>query len=263
MRCMDDKHIAQFEARLERLVEGAFTRLFHRQISPHDLAMKLARSMDDALRYQPGERPLAPDTYTIHLHPAANSQLEQHIESPGEALGAHLVELATQSGYRIHSTPTVQLKGDASLSRSDVVIEARHSRSHTDSTAIMKAIRTPDEQAAPTAPQLIINGSRVVNMSDALINIGRGTDNDIMIDDSYVSRHHLQIRLRFGVYTLFDVNSRGGTTVNNVTVSEHPLQPGDVIEIGNTRLIYTTEQSRSDTFTPGTTQGMDAVDDDA
>jgi hypothetical protein len=260
---MDDKHIAQFEARLERLVEGAFTRLFRRQISPHDLAMKLARSMDDSLRYQPGERPLAPDTYTIHLHPAANTQLEQHLDSPGEAFGTHLVELATQSGYRIHSTPVVHLKGDNSLSRSEVVIKARHSRSRTDSTSIMKAIRTPDDQAAPTAPQLIINGSRVVDMTDAVINIGRGTDNDIMIDDNYVSRHHLQIRLRFGIYTLFDVNSRGGTQVNNVQVNEHSLQPGDVIEIGNTRLIYTTEESRSDSFRPGTTQGMDAVDDDA
>jgi hypothetical protein len=260
---MNDKHIAQFETRLERLVEGAFTRLFRRQISVHDLAMKLARSMDDALRYQPGERPLAPDTYIIHLHPEAIQQLESHRAGLRETLGEHLVDLATQSGYRIHSRPTVHLKADDSLGHSSVVIMSHHQRSKTDSTAIMQAIRTPDKQSAPREPQFIINGSREVPIDKPVMNIGRGTENDIVIDDAYVSRHHLQIRLRSGGYTLFDVDSRGGTTVNNVSVSEHSLQPGDVIRIGNTQLIYTTESSRSGQYSPGTTQEMDAVDDDS
>jgi hypothetical protein len=260
---MNDKHIAQFETHLERLVEGAFTRLFRRQLSVHDLAMKLARSMDDALRYQPGERPLAPDTYIIHLHPDAKQQLEPHHTGLTDTLGEHLVELATQSGYRIHSRPTVQLKADDSLNRASVVIMAHHQRRKTDSTAVMQAIRTPDKQAAPRAPQFIINGSREVPIDKPVMNIGRGTENDIIIDDVYVSRHHLQIRLRSGVYTLFDVDSRSGTTVNNVSVSEHSLQPGDVIQIGDTQLIYTTEASRSEHHSPGTTQEMDVVDDDS
>ena len=75
-------------------------------------------------------------------------------------------------------------------------------------------------------------------LTKTVINIGRDSANDVVISDVFVSRRHVQLREHFGVYTLFDVNSRGGTLVNNAVVSEHRLQNGDVIRIGHTDVIY-------------------------
>jgi pSer/pThr/pTyr-binding forkhead associated (FHA) protein len=101
----------------------------------------------------------------------------------------------------------------------------------------MKRIDIP-QSAAPKNPQLIINGEQTVPLTDQIVNIGRSRDNQIVLNDPYASRHHIQLRLRFGVYTLFDTQSQGGVYVNDVIVREHRLQPGDVIRLGKTQMVY-------------------------
>jgi pSer/pThr/pTyr-binding forkhead associated (FHA) protein len=54
-----------------------------------------------------------------------------------------------------------------------------------------------------------------------------------------VSRRHAQLRLRFGRYTLYDLDSQSGTLVNGQPVQEWVLQPGDVMSLGGVNLIYT------------------------
>ena len=94
------------------------------------------------------------------------------------------------------------------------------------------------ETYTPQNPQLIVNGETAIPLNSPIINIGRSRDNHIVLNDPYISRHHVQLRLRFGVYTLFDTQSQGGVLVNDVVVREHRLQPGDVIRIGKTQLVY-------------------------
>lgn len=263
MRDMNEKHIAQFEARLEQLVEGAFTNLIRRKISPHDLALKLARSMESNLRYLKNknddeERPIAPDLYTIHLHPEIHKQFQQTWMMLRLALQEQMVDLATQSEYRLLDTPIITLSADKQLGRKDIVVRATHKQATENSTEAMLPIRLDATQQKPHNPHLIINGEKTVSISEPLLNIGRSDDNHIKIDDKFVSRHHIQIRLRFGTYTLFDVNSRTGTYVNDVRVSEHQLQVGDVIRIGNTQMIYVTDEGKSPN-TRSTTQSLPPV----
>jgi len=59
-----------------------------------------------------------------------------------------------------------------------------------------------------------------------------------VLDDPRISRTHLQIRAIRGHYTVFDLNSTGGTLVNGNPVREHTLVAGDVITIGGISLIY-------------------------
>ena len=103
--------------------------------------------------------------------------------------------------------------------------------------AAVPAIETQRETAL--SAQLHIAGNGAVPLAKSVINIGRESSNDVVISDTFVSRHHIQLRKRFGAYTLFDVNSRGGTRVNGTLVSEHRLQNGDLICIGRTELLYT------------------------
>lgn len=257
---MNEKHLAQLEATLEELVEGAFTNLFRKRVTAHDIAMKLARSMENSLRYSPDgdARPFAPDTYAIYLHPTMQQQITANRPNLSQTLAEHLLDLVSKAGYRLNSNPFVQILGDAKLDTGDVEVAATYSQSAEGGTQAMQVIPMEANNPKPKNPQLIINGERRIELKEPILNIGRSDDNHIVLDDATCSRHHIQLRLRFGVYTLFDVNSRSGTYVNNVRVTEHRLQTGDVIFIGSTRLIYMTEDEHSGKNT--TTQTLNPVD---
>ena len=69
-----------------------------------------------------------------------------------------------------------------------------------------------------------------------VITIGRSRENNVIIEDPKVSRHHLQvIRHDDGHFTLADFGSKNGTYVNGHRVSgEVNLYENSVIRIGNT-----------------------------
>lgn len=71
-----------------------------------------------------------------------------------------------------------------------------------------------------------------------VITIGRDAANDVVVDDAHASRHHLQIILHDdGHYTLADFGSTNGTFVNGQQISgEIPIEPNDIVRIGNTTI---------------------------
>jgi hypothetical protein len=68
--------------------------------------------------------------------------------------------------------------------------------------------------------------------------IGRSSENDIVIDDVKVSRHHLQIvQDDYGNFRLADFGSTNGTYVNGEKIKgEVRLSPNDIVKIGTTVL---------------------------
>ncbi|MDH4136641.1 MAG: FHA domain-containing protein, partial [Anaerolineae bacterium] len=51
------------------------------------------------------------------------------------------------------------------------------------------------------------------------ITIGRGADNDIVIDDKMVSRHHARLEMQANTCLLTDLSSANGTWVNDRRIS--------------------------------------------
>ncbi len=65
------------------------------------------------------------------------------------------------------------------------------------------------------------------------ISIGRGKENDIVLDDIYVSHHHAVITPVRNLYQIEDLQSRNHTYVNgSVLHGRTYLQNGDTIKIG-------------------------------
>lgn len=240
---MSEKPIDKLESQLETLIEGAFARLFRRTLNARDIAVLIARSMEDNLLEPVGDDPrfIAPDIYRIFLHPDTVKHFVQAYPNLQTRLSNLIVDLGTQSGYRLNSTPFIKLLADNQLATHQFKVHADHGSESHMSTAAMQPMNTPKSNTVVLHPKLIIGDTQSFELTRSLINIGRDETNHIMIDDAYISRHHLQLRKRFGAYTLFDVNSRGGTYVNNTPVREHRLQNGDVIKIGHTSIIYTDE----------------------
>ncbi len=239
MQGMSLNAIDKLEAQLETLIEGAFARLFRRPISARDIAILLLRAMEDSAAppQESGGKPIAPSVYRIELHPANAAQFLARFPDLPARLARIIQELSAESGYQLLLPPRVAVLAAADLAAHRARISAEHEQASGAPTEEMSPVERADAPLAQ-APRLHIAGDRVVPLGKSVINIGREGGNDIVIDDAYISRHHLQLRKRYGAYTLFDVQSRGGTRVNDTAVNEHRLQNGDVIHIGRTALIY-------------------------
>lgn len=69
------------------------------------------------------------------------------------------------------------------------------------------------------------------------LTIGRSAENDLVIADSLLSRNHAVIERAGGGYQVSDLGSGNGTLVNGVLIGKPTrLKPGDVVQIGDTRI---------------------------
>ena len=69
------------------------------------------------------------------------------------------------------------------------------------------------------------------------ISIGRERDNQICVDNRYVSAHHAVLNYVDNSWTISDSNSTNGTFVNNMRVGIRNLKPGDTIFIIGFKII--------------------------
>lgn len=69
-----------------------------------------------------------------------------------------------------------------------------------------------------------------------LTSLGRSPTNTITLDDSFASSEHALVALRNSQWWLEDRNSRNGTTLNEVLISQPVIvTDGDIIGIGSLR----------------------------
>lgn len=68
--------------------------------------------------------------------------------------------------------------------------------------------------------------------------IGRSSSNDLTIPSKVISRHHAQIVTDLQQSLLEDLNSSNGVYVGSKRVRCHPLSDGDIITIGQHRILY-------------------------
>jgi pSer/pThr/pTyr-binding forkhead associated (FHA) protein len=73
-----------------------------------------------------------------------------------------------------------------------------------------------------------------VEIGDGLCRIGRGAENDVVIDDPAISRLHARVEHEAGVYRVVDLGSTNGTTVDGVALrpwQPHVLAHGSTIDL--------------------------------
>ena len=73
--------------------------------------------------------------------------------------------------------------------------------------------------------------------------IGRGSSNDIVVDDPSVSTAHAWIINQHGRYLIMNTLSTNGTFVNDRRIHEASLKHGDHIRLGQAELVLLTRES--------------------
>lgn len=95
--------------------------------------------------------------------------------------------------------------------------------------------------AKENATLTILNGCFAglkIAIKQTRIVLGRNLDCDVCLDDSLVSNEHAAIRKTDKGYTIEDLNSESGTTLNGKKVNQTTLHNGDMITIGNFRIKF-------------------------
>jgi hypothetical protein len=99
------------------------------------------------------------------------------------------------------------------------------------------AERAGGKRPSPRA-LLLVAGKRLLVAPGGAV-IGRSRDCDIVLDDAGVSRRHVHLRPVSDGWTIEDLGSTNGVRVNDEDAhGALPLQPGDRIELGSTKIVF-------------------------
>jgi type II secretory pathway predicted ATPase ExeA len=93
----------------------------------------------------------------------------------------------------------------------------------------------------PVARLEVLHHDRLVGefrLSRGKTIIGRTPDNDVQINSRFVSRHHAQILSDPAHSVLEDLNSTNGVFIRSQRVKRQALVDGDVVQIGEHKLLY-------------------------
>ncbi len=234
--------IGQFEQRLERAVEGFFARLFKSGVHPVEIGKRLLRVMEDgktvALR-----RTYVPNVYRITVGPQDYERLSQLEAKLVEELEIFVGEAARQRQWALPDSPRVSFATDAKLSPGEFRITAeavslRREREPQPAASGRKSApsrQAPRRQEGPPSLVMLSDDKPVKTVQiERRVRIGRQGDNDLVVNDPGVSRHHAEVINNNGNCTLHDLGSTNGTYVNGSSITEHALREGDRISLGST-----------------------------
>ena len=242
--------LQRVESILERFLEAPAGRL-GASIQPVSLAKRIERAMDTNKTYGDAGV-IVPNHYDLHLHPADFEAFASYRTSLEDDLAHGVLSRARHERYSLVARPRVRIVSDDGTRRGEIRVAANVADERGERVAdVMPAssdtmvFDRPSGGDAPDSARrayLLVStrGSRPVqfDLGGHLIGIGRASDNDVIVDDPMVSRHHCQLRLQHGAYGFADLGSRNGSSVNGQPVSQVALGPGDVIRIGDTEIEF-------------------------
>jgi hypothetical protein len=229
--------LQRFERRLEGLVEGAFARVFKGAVEPVEVAKALQREAADK-RTIGAQRVLVPNVYTVEVGTSDFERLNPYAAPLGAELAAMVRESAADEGWSFVGPVRVELSCVAGLDTGVFRVRSSVEEGELD---------PPLQRRARGAPRLLVgdgqSAEREVPLTAEVVVLGRGSDADVRLSDTGVSRRHAEIRREGDDHVLVDLGSTNGTAVNGRLVERVRLSPGDRVELGSTVVVYERDRS--------------------
>jgi len=215
--------LQQFEQRIERLFEGAFSKALRGGLQPVEIGRRLTREMD--LMRRVGVRGLiSPNVFAVTLSAADAARFESFLDALARELGDAAREHARTEGYEFIGPVEVEIQSDASLKAGRYTVRAQ--------------IRE-GALGLPAASLILPDGSRIGLESEPVV-IGRMPECTVVLNDANVSRRHAEVKRQGSDVVVVDLQSTNGTRVNGLPIRERVLADGDDITVGTTILRFQT-----------------------
>ncbi|HEV3312025.1 MAG TPA: DUF3662 and FHA domain-containing protein [Chloroflexota bacterium] len=243
--------VARFESFVERLMERTLTRTPHSRLQPVEIGKRLARVMDsDQVVGTLGVR--VPNIFDVELCPLDFAKFKSIQSSVTNELETYLSRLARDRLFVLASPPIVRLHGNADLRPGEIAVRAQmedigpvnNGRPVVPDGPTFQRTRAMPAIQPAAAPAPLRHASRLegpdrsFRLEAGPISIGRSPDNDIVIDDRRVSRHHAELAQSNGRWVVQDLGSTNGTALNGRLTKQNPLHDGDRVSLGGFELIF-------------------------
>lgn len=220
----------RFERGVENAVSTAFAKTFRSSVKPVELAAALRKESDSRAAVVDLNRTVVPNEYDIRLSTADHAAiLEWGEEALRHEFEDTLRDHADFQRYAFVGALSVRFLEDASLTTGRFGVSSHSSRGPA----------APAGSAAQTSrhPLIDIDGRRY-HLTGEVTTVGRGSDADIVVDDTGISRRHVKFEVtEFGTI-LTDLGSTNGTFVEDQRVTEVTLLDGNAVTIGRTTIMY-------------------------
>jgi hypothetical protein len=210
----------RLEHSLERAVNTAFAKTFKSGIQPVELTAALRREIDTMASVVARDRILVPNIFTVSLARGDYDRMSSMGQTLIDELTRQLTKHAQSQGYKFSGPIQISLESSDALS---IGLLAVTSESVSGSVA--------------WAGVLDVNGQRHVLRRGRTV-LGRGTDADITVDDSSISRKHVEIIWDGSRAQANDLGSTNGSLLNGRKLTSAALESGATIEMGATRVTF-------------------------
>lgn len=230
------------ERGIEKAVRGVFSTGSRAQVEPVEIASRLRREVDNKALTVAAGRTLAPNVFDVQLSDDDFKRAQDWGTPLAEELCDVVINHVRSQGYTLQGSVRISFRRAEELRAGDFEIASSTEKSRTAGSAAPAP--RPNLPAAPNRPPvrlqpvLDIDGQRYSLNAPSIV-LGRSSEADILVDDTGVSRRHLEIRTASGVTTAVDLGSTNGSYVNGHKVAgSTELTDGSTITMGRTKIIF-------------------------
>ncbi|MEE6272025.1 DUF3662 and FHA domain-containing protein [Georgenia sp. MJ206] len=222
----------RFEKRVENVVNSAFAKAFRSEVKPVEIASAVRREMDDRAAALTRDRTVVPNDFTVHLSPSDHAQVDSWgSDALAEEIATAATDHATSQRYAFVGPVEVAFVTDDALSTGRFTV--------TSATRRGSVAPATSSAASARHPIVDIDGQRYILTGPVTV-LGRGTEADIVVEDTGVSRRHLEIRMTPNGTIATDLGSTNGTFVEGHRIEAATLVDGNTLTIGRTRILFWT-----------------------
>lgn len=232
------------ERGIEKAVRGVFSTGSRAQVEPVEIASRLRRELDHKSITIAAGRTLAPNIFDVLLGEEDFGRAQEWGTPLAEELCDVVINHVRSQGYTLQGPVRISFRREDSHRPGDFEIVSKTEKSTGSPASAAPRPPRPNFPAAPTReptrlqPVLDIAGQRYSLNARAVV-LGRSSEADILVDDTGVSRRHLEIRTEGGATHAVDLGSTNGSYVNGHKVNGSvELTDGSTITMGRTKIIF-------------------------
>lgn len=229
------------EQRLDKLVNGSFSKAFKSDVQPTELGAVIQQEIDSKAKEVEGVL-TAPNLFIIDLGANDFERLSAYLTPLAGELETLARDYSGQQRYALRSRVSVTFQRDEALDTGLFRVTSGIGEAPVQQQPAVAATDGPNPGSVvmigeQSSPKLTSVNGKVYQLTQAISKIGRSEQAEIQIEDAGVSRLHCAIILGSQVI-IKDLGSTNGTVVDGKTITEAVLNEGSIINIGSSTLTY-------------------------